>query len=181
MEEIWREIPGFEGIYLVSNKNRIKSLYKGGHTIKPHKTRGDYLQVCLFKDGKRNYLMFHKVVASAFPEICGEYFEGAEVDHINTIRTDNRPENLRWVTPKENRNNPLTKKNYSNALKGNTRGRGKGKWVIKLSTNNEILHFYPSTRQAARETGIPQSTIFCCCSGKLGVKTAGGFKWVYAE
>ena len=141
MEEVWRDIPGFEGYYQVSNRNHIKSQYNGEHIISPHKVRGDYLQVCLFKDGKRHYLMFHKIVSSAFPEICGKYFEGAEVDHINTIRTDNRPENLRLVSPKTNRNNPLTKNNYSKAMKGNTRGKANGKWVIKLSTNNEILHF----------------------------------------
>lgn len=180
MEEVWRDIPGFEGYYQVSNRNHIKSQYNGEHIISPHKVRGDYLQVCLFKDGKRHYLMFHKIVSSAFPEICGKYFEGAEVDHINTIRTDNRPENLRLVSPKTNRNNPLTKNNYSKAMKGNTRGKANGKWVIKLSTNNEILHFYPSTRQAAKETGISQSAISCCCSGKYGFKTAGGFVWKYA-
>lgn len=54
----------------------------------------------------------HRLVAWAFPEICGEYEEGLQIDHINTIRDDNRAENLRWVTIKQNANNPLSRQHW---------------------------------------------------------------------
>lgn len=56
-------------------------------------------------------------IAKLFPEICGEWYEGCEVDHINTNRFDNRAINLRCVSSKENMNNPLTKQHCSNAAK----------------------------------------------------------------
>ena len=50
----------------------------------------------------------HRLIAKAFPEICGEWFEGAVVDHINGNCLDNRAVNLRVCTSKENSNNPIT-------------------------------------------------------------------------
>jgi hypothetical protein len=52
----------------------------------------------------------HRLVAYAFLGIDG-YKKGLYVDHINTVRSDNRAENLRWVTPLENANNETTKLN----------------------------------------------------------------------
>ena len=68
-----------------------------------------YCKVGLCSGGKQKLISVHRLVAFAFPEICGEYFEGSEIDHISTIKTDNRPENLRWVSHSDNMNNPITK------------------------------------------------------------------------
>lgn len=57
----------------------------------------------------------HRVIYETF---IGEIPDGYEIDHINTIRTDNRLENLRCVTHKENMNNPLSLKHRSEAMKG---------------------------------------------------------------
>lgn len=112
MEEIWREIPGFDGKYLISNLGRAGSRIK--EKIKILKTyhhggkKRAYLAFRALYNGKRKHISVSRAVAKAFPEICGEWFEGCDVDHINTIKTDNRPENLRVCTRKENINNPLT-------------------------------------------------------------------------
>lgn len=63
----------------------------------------------------------HRLVAKAFPEICGEWFEGCVVDHINTVKDDNRAVNLKVCTQKENCNNELTRKNISDATKAGMR------------------------------------------------------------
>lgn len=84
------------------------------------KTRSGYLQVCT-KIGKKSV---HRIIWESFK---GEISEGMEIDHINAIRDDNRLENLRLVTHKENCNNPLfieAKKGNTNA-KGNTNTKGK--------------------------------------------------------
>lgn len=65
-----------------------------------------YLQVGLYKDGKMKWHMTHKLIAEAFIDNPDNK---PRVSHINTIRADNRVENLCWSTQKEIRNNPITK------------------------------------------------------------------------
>ena len=115
INEIWKEVVGYEGLYQVSNLGRVKALPKDAWNGKGHfKTKErilkvflqkDYERVHLHKDGKCSNKRVHRLVAEAFidnPE------NKPYVDHINTIRNDNRVDNLRWVTHKENMNNPLT-------------------------------------------------------------------------
>ena len=90
-------------IYEVSNLGRVKL---NGEIVEPH-MHGNYLGVGRFH--------IHKAVAELFipnPE------NKPQVDHINTDRYDNRAENLRWVTAKENNNNPLTRKHKSESKRG---------------------------------------------------------------
>ena len=177
MEE-WRDIPGWEGYYQASTLGRIRSIDRtvmskgcyvsNGKILAESVSKKGYSRTILYKNNKPHYYLTHKLIAATFPEICGKWFEGAEVDHINTIRTDNRPENLKFVSHKENCNNQITK---------NKNSTSKGKWLIKLSANNEILHFYASTGIAEKETGVPRQRIYQCCVGKT--KTAGGYHWRY--
>ena len=98
-------------VYEVSNLGRVKC---NGKIVEPY-SHGNYLHIGKFK--------IHRAVAELFipnPE------NKPEVDHINTDIFDNRAENLRWVTKKENQNNPLTKKHMSEALTGKPSGH-KGK------------------------------------------------------
>ena len=127
MEE-WRGVQDFgNGYYEVSNKGRYRSLdryVKSGRgngtrllkgRIKKLHYRGRYLFASITVERECRSIYIHRLVARAFPEICGEWFEGCEVDHINTDISDNRAENLRVVTKTENANNPLTKKHLRDA------------------------------------------------------------------
>lgn len=111
MEEIWRDIEGYEGIYQVSNIGRVRSLNynKTGKVklMKPYVEKSGYRGVTL--KGKRYRV--HRLVAKAFVE---GYFEGAVVDHIIPVSNGGTDEatNLRWVTPLENNNNELTKQKF---------------------------------------------------------------------
>lgn len=110
MEEIFRDMVGYEGHYIVSNTGRVISIkFNKRRELKPYlwsNKRYYYVHVC--KNGVHGKESVARAVARAFPEICGEWFEGCTVDHINTVPTDNRAENLRVVSLKDNINNPLT-------------------------------------------------------------------------
>jgi hypothetical protein len=113
MEE-WREANKFPGRYLVSNLGRIRQVVRydssgrkaGGRIIKQDKRDKDgYRIVQLQYKGVIKWPKVHRLVAQAFIE---NPENKPYVDHINTNRRDNRAENLRWVTAKENTNNPLS-------------------------------------------------------------------------
>lgn len=113
MEEIWKEIPDYEGFYEASNLGNIRSLERKrkvregvvglhkGQFIKPNKS-GRYCLVTLSKDGIVLTKSVHRLVALAHipnPENL------PEIDHINKDKTDNRIENLRWVSKSTNQRN----------------------------------------------------------------------------
>ena len=145
--EIWLPVVGYEELYEVSSYGRVKSLnFSGGKKEKIMKQSfdcRDYLKVRLTKDGKTKTFRTHKLVATAFiPNVENK----PEIDHVNTMPTDNRVENLRWSTHKENMNNELTKekmklrkfsdewrKNMSEAHKGRKHTEETRK---KMSKNN---------------------------------------------
>ena len=173
--EHWKPIPGYEG-YMVSDLGRVKSLnyHRTGkeQILIPGKNRKGYLQVQLWKDGKGKRFFAHRLVWFAFN---GPIPEGMQINHLNENKEDNRLENLNLMTCKENNNWGTRNERARETL---TNGKC-SKWVIKLSLNNEILHFYPSTMQVERELGYSQGHISKCCNGKR--KTAYGFVWKYAE
>lgn len=106
----WKDIVGYEGLYKISNDGQVYSLISNKY-LKFRFVKDGYYGISLFKKS----FLIHRLVAQAFipnphNKLC--------IDHINTIRTDNRVENLRWCTHKENCNNPLTKHKLSESNKG---------------------------------------------------------------
>ena len=103
MNEIWKDIEGFEGYYQISNLGRVKSLPRlsiQNHLIpekilKTCKAQAGYLEVSLYIDGKRYHKKPHKLVADAFIPNPDNL---PEVDHINTDKNNNCVDNLRWCT-----------------------------------------------------------------------------------
>ena len=171
MEEIWKDIPGYEGLYQVSNIGRLRSMnYKKTGVIKLLKMHADndgYIHIKLNKNGKRQSYLVSRIVYEAFK---GPIPDGMEVNHIDENKTNNTLENLNLLTHRDNVNWGTHNERMGKTL---------SKWVVKLTTNDEILHFYQSTVEAGKVTGVKSSNISNCCNGKK--KTAGGFKWKYAK
>ncbi len=106
MKEIWKDVKDYEGLYQVSNKGRIRSRQVNDEwrIMRPTLNRYGYYAVTLCRNGHRKLGLVHRLVAAAF---VNGYSGELTVDHINSIRTDNRKENLRWVTRKVNASLPL--------------------------------------------------------------------------
>ena len=158
MTEIWKDIEGYEG-YQVSNLGRVRSVdrtricgknerrYKG-RILKEHFMPNGYLEAC-FPGGKSIYI--HRAVAFAF--VPG-YFEGAQVNHIDENRHNNRWDNLEWVTPKQNINHGNCIGKIRNSL-----ATLYGCAIEQYTREGEFIATYPSIRAAARATGADRRNI----------------------
>ena len=100
--ERWRWVDGYEGLYMVSDLGRIMSVPRKthfGHIMKLRENWAGYQRVNLCKCNERQDYSVHRLVATAFVENKGNK---PEVNHINGNRSDNRADNLEWVTRSEN-------------------------------------------------------------------------------
>lgn len=190
--EIWKPVVGYEGLYEVSSLGNVRSLDRinavgrmiKGKILKPqtNHSSGGYKQVVLYNKGCKTYKVC-RLVAKAFipnPE------NKPCVDHINTVRTDDRVENLRWVTHKENSNNPLTLTHFPRGEQHPKAGLGKfgklnghSKPIMQYTKEGVFIREWECSLQVQRELGIWSSNITKCCQG--GYKSTGGFIWKYKE
>lgn len=179
MQEIWRDIDGYCGIYQISNFGRVKSCSRiikritGNYSVKEKiiKLKPDkkgYFKIRLFNDdGFKNYWL-HRLVAKTFPEICGIWFEGCEVDHIDTNPSNNNAVNLKTCTSSENRRNQLTQEHQSIS---------NGIAVSQYTKDGLLIKTYCSANKAHKETSIATSNICRTCKSER--HTAGGYVWKY--
>lgn len=128
-QEIWKDVVGYEDFYQVSNLGNVRSkdMYVDGMLVKGetltlyHDTKG-YLFLWLNDGVDKKMHRVHRLVAMAFIE----REEGKDfIDHINTIKDDNRVENLRWCTRSENMRNPITRNLLKESAMGNLNWLGK--------------------------------------------------------
>lgn len=150
--ERWRPVRGFLGLYLVSDKGRVKS-QTTGKILKPNEIKGGYLQVHLRNKGKDVMKLVHRLVMEAFKYDCPL---GFEVDHLDFDPKNNSVENLRYISIKENRgrksddwqkhHNDTLKKMHSdpnwknNLIEGIARRTNDETWRDKHYKNLEAMH-----------------------------------------
>lgn len=194
MEEVWKDIEGYEGLYQVSNLGNVKSLdrtqiqkrgdlyynrkYKG-QIIKPHLTHKGYCAIGVTKNNKHKNFSVHRLVAKAFipnPE------NKPEVNHIDGNKQNNMVNNLEWCTRSEN-----LKHAYNSKLKICTKKhRETAKYQCKKNFNKKILQYdlngdfikeWNSITEASNFYNISISCISQCCQGIT--KSAYKYIWRY--
>lgn len=176
--EEWRDM-SYSPYYKISNYGRVKSIERiivrsDGYTksineriLRPNIGTSGYLYVNCSKKGKNKTIYIHQAVALAF---IGEP-NGMDVDHINSIKTDNRLENLRYLSHFENSSRANTGRHKNNSMEKNPRA----KHVIGYLDNKEVEHFdcakkltkkygvhYSSLRRYLQNGGLTINGIFYC-------------------
>lgn len=160
--EIWRDIPGYMGLYKISNFGNVRR-YGRKQNLRCTERNGYF--VVHLSNGNAKWFYVHRLVALAFipnPDAL------PQINHKNEIKTDNRAENLEWCTAHYNTNygtrNERIKHNRSFP-------------VEQLDDNGNIVNVFFGISEAQRITGIDRPNICKCLKGKT--KTAGGYKWKY--
>lgn len=181
-EEIWKDVVGWEGLYQVSNFGRIKSLprlkktptstfYTKERFIDPIFSKGGYLRVSLSKNGSSKKVFLHRVVANAFLGVN----DGMTINHIDEDKTNNRVENLEYMTLSDNIR-------YGGGIKRSAIARKHSEKVKRTPVNQYsidgvFLKRYKSIREAKESNGYINENISMCCSHKRN--QSNGFIWRY--
>lgn len=168
IDEEWKPIEGFPR-YEISNKGRVKSFTnpKKPKILRPHQLKNGYLLVHLAKGEERGSnetecVRIHKLVADAFiPNPQNK----CHVQHTNQDRTDNRVENLKWVTREESNADPITKANRMAAVP--QRIEKISRPVLVYDEDLNLLSAFTSTAETARKLNLQQGNIVNVCSGSL--------------
>lgn len=184
--EIWKPVVGYEGLYEVSNLGRVKSLGKGKtwktERIKKAKIGSNgYNSLTLWKNGKENGFLVHRLVAEAFIPNPNNL---PQVNHKDENKQNNCAENLEWCTCEYNlnygtHNERMKKHHYSPMLGKFGKLHPNSKPIYQFSLEGNLIKMFESTREVERELGYRNSNISSCARGKY--KTAYGYVWRYKE
>lgn len=181
--ECWRWVPGFEGLYQVSTRGRVRSVdrwvtYKDGkkyfykgRILKQRRGNSGYLYVGLCLDGKQRHFLVHRLVAMAWLDNP----DGKpEVNHLDETK-NNDVYNLEWCTHIDNLNYGTgNKRRAASRLNGSL---SKPVQALNPKTGQVVLEF-PSASEAGRK-GFNQGHLSACCRGEE--RTHKGFAWRYKE
>ena len=170
----------YNGYYTVNDNGVVSSLdrvdcagkHLKGKVLKQIVAPNGYVQVALSINGKPRTARVHEIVARAFPEICGEWFEGCEVDHIDADKTNNKATNLRVVTHTMNMRNPNTiwkKQGKNHPMYGRTHDQTTKDKMSKANANKRNVSIYSfdgsligkfeSVKEAAKYMNVSEKTI----------------------
>lgn len=175
MEEIWKDIKGYEGLYQVSNLGRVKSMLRkvphlGGYRTIPERivkfylssTTGYYM-IKLCKNNIYKLYLVHRLVAEAFVSNPNNW---PYINHKDEDRTNNKATNLEWCTP-----------NY-NIEYSHVREKSINKISIPVEQydyDGNLIATYKSSVDAGKTLDVAPSSIRRCCNGEIG--SVKGFLW----
>lgn len=177
-KEEWKGVKGFEGVYEVSNRGKVRSVdrvvinlagnrrFLTGKELKQHLDKDGYYRVVLSKDGKRHNAIVSRLVAHTFIPNPNKL---PIVNHKDEIKTNNHVCNLEWVTSKQN-------VNYGTSVSRMMKTKGKAVKGVNVLTGEEV--FFQSASEAGRN-GFTQGNLSACCRGEQS--THKGYIWEYVR
>ena len=173
--EEWRPVPGYEGLYEVSNTGKVASLNYDGtgkrKELKQVVTHHEYRRVRLYKNGNWRSYRVHRVVALAFvPNPEGL----PEINHIDEDPSNNAASNLEWCTRRYNCN-------YGSHIERLRKSMINGKLskAVTATLPDGSVEVYPSQAEAARALNCSQGRISDACRGVIKTYHHGR-RWSYA-
>lgn len=172
--ETWKDIKGYEGLYMVSDKGNIYSI-SAKKNIKTRLSTSGYCKINLCKCGIKKTYTVHRLVMENFEAIEG--MDKLQVNHINEVRHDNQLSNLEWCTAKENINHGNHNKKIEDYRKNNG---GNSKRKIMCINTGKVFN---SISEGAREYGIKYksgiSKVLKGASEHCGIYNREKLRWVY--
>lgn len=155
MNEIWKPITGYEGLYEVSNLGRVRSLdrrdslgrMRFGKVLKQNDDGNGYPFIALHNNGKTKQMHIHRIVANAF---LGEMPNGYTVNHIDENKHNNHADNLEYLTPLDNLRHGTAIKRMGE--------KHRKKLIAKVISTGEVER-YNSLNEAAVALGCDRSNI----------------------
>lgn len=162
MEEIWKDIRGYEGLYQVSNLGRVKRENKLLHL---NTNTYGYKHITLSKNNVQKTAVIHKLVADAFIE---NPHSKPQINHKDGNKENNTVANLEWVTQGDNNRH---------AVKTMLR---KSKKILLVDGDDNTIREFNNRMEINDFLGrdVCQDLITRCCNGQR--KTAYGYVWRYA-
>jgi len=190
MEEVWKDIGGFEGLYQISNLGNVKSLNYCGRgyakNLVPKLNCKGYLWVILYRGASHKCVLVHRLVGTAFIDNPNSY---PFINHKDENPLNNKVDNLEWCTGSYNVQYSLALHPERYARFGhsnhNRRNRKKGipykhnQEIIQYSKSGEEIQRFPNIATACIEEKWRMSSLLDCCKGIR--KTAYGYIWRFAS
>lgn len=198
--EIWKDIPGYEGLYQASNLGMVRSLdrmvngrkgfyriIKGKiltpHIAPPYPGQKPRWSAMLTKDKHTRTISWARCIYSAF---YGPIPEGMQVNHIDEDPTNNKLDNLNLMTPKENTNwgtgIARRAKTTSAVLKGKQLydENPNAKPILEYTLTGELIKEWTCLKEAAEHYHTHYSSLWLCATGrtKFSRKTKSVWRFV---